>query len=93
MSAIATFISPFIVTFLTNITKKHVLSTNSSALIRVVCAILSVILAFLTVWTSGGTIDGSVVTTAVLTVLNFFGSTGIFHLGHSTSQTPATASK
>lgn len=82
--------SPFIVTWLTGVTKNHVFSSVvGSAAVRLVCAVLSVILAVLTgMATNDGHFvgdAGGLVNEFVLALLNFLGATGLFHLGATQS--------
>jgi len=86
LSLILTVASPFIVTFLTGITKNHVLSSDASvATIRFLCAILSLVMAGLTAlagdgghWANDPT---SLVNDVIMTGYTFFAATGLYHLG------------
>jgi len=81
MTAIVTFISPFLVHWLTDYFKNHALSSDASKeLIRFLCVVLSALAAILTVWVSGGSIDANLVNEVLLAFLNFLGATGIYHL-------------
>lgn len=81
MDAVIIGIAPFIVSWLTGLIKNHALSTDAGkALVRLVCAVLSLVAAALTVWVAGGSLDANLVNAVLFALFNFLGATGIFHL-------------
>lgn len=83
MEAIATALSPFIVSWITGLTKKALpWSANYVLLARVLCAFLSVVVAALSAWIFGTPFDSAVVGVLISSLINFIGATGIFHLGN-----------
>ncbi len=83
MTPIITFVSPFIVSWLSGLIKNHALSDDAStALVRTIVALLSLIAAGLTAWLSGS-LDASfpdLLSTLGVAVFNFLGATGVFHI-------------
>lgn len=82
MQALATILSPLLVKLITDGLKIPVpaYSPGRVALIRVVLAIVSLIIAFLASWLLGNPFDNSLVGIFVDALINFVGATGIFHL-------------
>lgn len=81
MDSIVVVAAPLLVSWITGLVKNHALSSDASvALVRVVAAILSLLAALATMWLGGPTIDSALVTGVVLSILNFFGATGVYHL-------------
>ncbi len=83
MTNIITFVSPFIVSWLSGIIKNHALSDDASkALIRTIVALLSLGAAILTAWLNGGVPSdlNGMLSVLGMAIFDFIGATGVFHL-------------
>jgi hypothetical protein len=84
LGLLATIGSPVVVTALVDWTKRNMLSSLVKVtLIRWIVALLSLVAAFLTLWVGDAANTDALtdaINIALLTGVNFFAATGIFHL-------------
>lgn len=82
MDALVTVASPFLVSWITSLTKNHVLTgIDSVTLVRFVAAVLSLAAAVGTLLIGGQVPDlTGLVNAVMLAFFNFVGATGIWHL-------------